>query len=182
MKIVVALTGASGVIYGTRLVEELSKNEEVFVIISENAKKVAEHECHDMIKKIPKKVKIFNESQIDAPIASSSFGAESMIICPCSMKTLSAISTGYANNLIHRCADIMIKDKKKLVLALRETPFSPIHLENMLKLSKIGVIILPLCPAWYHKPKNLDDIINFMVGKIMDSLRINNNLYKRWGL
>jgi 4-hydroxy-3-polyprenylbenzoate decarboxylase len=179
MKIVVALTGASGVIYGLRLIEELSKNNEVYAVISDSAKKVIKYE-HPEGMKINKKVKVFSQGQIGASIASSSFGVDAMVICPCSMKTLAAVSVGYSENLIVRCADVMIKERKKLVLAVRETPFSPIHLENMLKLSRLGVVILPLSPAWYNKPKNLDDMISFIIGKVLDSLGIQNNLYKRW--
>jgi len=180
MKLVVAITGASGAIYGIKLIEELAKKHEVFAVISEGAKKVIEHEHPGIDKKIPKKVKIFSENQIDASIASSSFGTEAMIICPCSMKTLAAVSVGYADNLIRRCADVMIKERKKLILCVREVPFSPIHLENMLKLSRIGVTIMPLSPGFYHKPKGLDDMVNFMVGKVLDFLGVENNLYKRW--
>lgn len=180
MKIAIAMTGASGVIYGFRLVEELSTDNEVFLIISNAAKKVIKHEIPDAIKKIPKKVKIIQEDNIESSLASSSFGLDAMIICPCSMKTLAAVSIGYADNLIHRCADVMIKDRRKLIIAPREMPFSAIHLENMLKLSRIGVDIIPLCPGFYHKPKNIDEIVNFVVGKIMDSLGVKNSLYKRW--
>jgi flavin prenyltransferase len=180
MKIAVAVTGASGIIYGFRLIEELSKTNDVFVIISNSAKKVIKHELPNAIKDLPKKVKVIEEDNIESSLASSSFGLDTMVICPCSMKTLAAISIGYADNLIHRCADVMIKERRKIIIAPRETPFSPIHLENMLKLSRMGVTILPLCPGWYHKPKTTDDICNFIVGKIMDSLGVKNNLYKRW--
>jgi 4-hydroxy-3-polyprenylbenzoate decarboxylase len=175
MKIIVGITGASGVIYGARLVEELKKTKnEIFIIISKNAKKIAKYENV----KLPKET--FDENEIDAPIASGSFLADCMIICPCSVKTLSAIANGYADNLITRSADVMIKEKRKLILVLRETPLSPIHLENALKLSKLGVQIMPASPAFYHNPKNLDESINFFVGKILDQIGIENNLYKRW--
>jgi len=180
MKIIVAITGASGSIYGIRLVEELAKNNEVFIIISDAAKLVIKHEYHDFKMETNEKVKIYDQDQIDAGIASASFGADAMIVCPCSMKTLAAIAVGYSDNLITRAADVMIKERKKLILVLRETPLSPIHLENMLKLSKLGIVIMPACPGWYHKPKKLDDMINFVVGKIIDELGIDNNLYKRW--
>lgn len=180
MKIAVAITGASGIIYGFRLVEELSKTNDVFVIISNSAKKVIKHELPNAMKDIPKKIKILEEDDIESSIASSSFGLDAMVVCPCSMKTLAAISIGYADNLIHRCADVMIKERRKIIIVPRETPLSPIHLENMLKLSRIGVAILPLCPGFYHKPKNINDIVDFMVGKVLDSLGIKNDLYERW--
>ena len=111
----------------------------------------------------------------------TAFGAESTIVCPCSMKTLSSIATGYADTLITRVADVAIKEKNKLIIVPREIPFSEIHLENMLKLSRINnIFILPACPGFYHNPKSIEDIINFMVGKILDKLEIKNNLYKRW--
>jgi len=178
-KIVVAITGASGVVYGIRLVEELSKSRDVYVVVSNAAKKVFQYEYPEGLRKI-KNIKIYSENDIDAPIASSSFCVDAMVICPCSMNTLAAISIGLSDNLIRRVADIMIKEGKKLILVLREMPFSQIHLENMLKLSKLGVVIMPACPGFYHKPKKIEDMINFVIGKILDNLAIKNNLYKRW--
>lgn len=182
MKVIVAITGASGVIYGLELIKKL-KEHELFIIVTKNAKKVMKHELEDYDKEIFKLKdfgKVLDTDDMEAPIASGSFKADAMVICPCSMKTLSAIATGFADNLVSRCADVMIKEKRKLILVPRETPLSPIHIENMLKLSKIGVSVLPPCPAFYHKPKAIGDMINFVVGKILDSLGINNNLYKRW--
>jgi 4-hydroxy-3-polyprenylbenzoate decarboxylase len=179
MKIIIAISGASGSVYGIRLVKELAK-EEVFLIVSNAAKKVIAYECPKEFNEIKDKVKIYSEDDIEAGIASSSFGTDAMVICPCSMKTLAAISIGYADNLITRCADIMIRERKKLILVPREMPLSEIQLENMLKLSRIGVTIMPACPGWYHKPKKLDEIINFVIGKVLDQLEIKNKLYKRW--
>ncbi len=183
-KIIVTMTGASGAQYGIKLVQELvNSGKEVHLVVSNGAKKVIEYEAQKEFKNLESldNLHIYNEDEIDAPIASSSFGAESTIICPCSMKTLSAIATGYADNLITRAADVAIKEKNKLIIVPREIPFSEIHLENMLKLSRINnVFIFPACPGFYHNPKNIEDIINFMVGKILDKLEIKNNLYKRW--
>ncbi|MFH1420422.1 MAG: UbiX family flavin prenyltransferase [Candidatus Aenigmatarchaeota archaeon] len=181
-KIIVAITGASGVIYGIRLAEELVKAEkEVYLVVSDAAKTVIDYEAKDKFNKLPKNIKVYSEKQIDAPIASSSFGSDATIICPCSMKTLASIAVGYADSLITRTADVAIKEKKKLIIVPRELPFSEIHLENMLKLSRISnVFILPACPGFYHNPRSIDDIVNFMVGKIMDNLGIENNLYKHW--
>ena len=175
MRIIVGITGASGVIYGARLVEELrKKGETVYVVITKNAKKIAEYEGV----KLP--VETFSEEEIDAAVASGSFNWDVMIICPCSMKTMAAIANGFSDNLITRAADVAIKEKRSLVLVIREMPLSPIHLNNAYKLSKIGVRILPASPAFYHKPKNIDDMINFVVGKILDQIGIEHNLFKRW--
>jgi len=175
MKIIVAITGASGVVYGARLVEELKKTKnEIFIIITKNAEKIAKYE--DV--KLPKAT--FGEDQIDAPIASGSFKVDGMIICPCSMKTMAAIANGYANNLVVRSADVMLKEKRKLILALRETPINAIHLENALKLSRLGVQIMPVSPGFYHKPKKVKDVIDFFVGRILDQLCVEHALFKRW--
>lgn len=178
MRYIVAITGASGVLYGLKLVDFLSKNNEVYLLISEAAKKVMKHEATGI--KINKKVVQLNEEDIDASIASGSFKVDGMVICPCSMKTLAAVANGYANNLICRAADVSIKERRKLILVPREMPFSVIHLENMLKLAKVGVTIIPACPSYYSNPKTIDELANTVIGKILDSLNVENNVTKRW--
>lgn len=174
-KIIVAITGASGVIYGARLVEALKAAKvQTFVIITKNARKVAEYEGV----KLPKPD--FSEEEIDASIASGSFKTDGMVVCPCSMKTMAGIAHGYAENLVVRAADVMLKERRKLVLVPRETPMNAIHLENALNLSRIGVQIMPACPGFYHKPKKIDDLIDFFVGKVLDQFDIENKLYTRW--
>lgn len=185
-RLILAITGASGIIYGIRLLDELSKNFEVSVILSKNAIQVIKHEIgieslHEFKQRFNKpNIKIYSENDIDASVASGSYKTRGMFIVPCSMKTLSSIASGYADNLITRAADVTIKEGRKLIISPREMPLSSIHLENMLKLAKIGVIIAPPVPAFYHKPNTIDDIVNFIVGKLLDSMGIENQLYRRW--
>jgi len=178
MSILVAITGASGVIYGVRLLEVLKdKNIKTYCVISKNAEKILSHEIGDFNLKIS----YYKEDEVEAPFSSGSFKLNAMVVVPCSMKTLAAIAHGYASNLITRSADVMLKERKKLIIVPRETPLNAIHLENMLKLANMGAIILPAMPAFYHKPEKLEDLIDFIVGKILDSLGVENKLYKRWG-
>lgn len=184
LKLIVGMTGASGIIYGVRLLEYLKTRQEIktFLIISEGAKKVIELETNFKINYIEKLADYsFNESDFTAPIASSSFLVDGMVIIPASMKTLAAIAHGFDNNLITRAADNILRLRKPLVIVPRETPLSPIHLENMLKLSKSGAVILPACPGFYTKPKRIEDLIDFIVGKVLDNLGITHDLYERWG-
>lgn len=175
MKIVVALTGASGSIVGFKLIEELKKMKfHVVTIISNAGRKVLNEETHIRLKTD------YEECDIEAPISSSSNKVDAFVICPCSMKTLSSIANGYSNNLITRLADVQLKMRRKLILCARETPYSLVHIENMKKVTLAGGIIMPLNVAYYFKPKTIDDINNFFVGKIFDLLDIENNLYKRW--
>ncbi len=177
MHLIVAITGASGVIYGLRLIEILrEKKIKYFCMVSDAAKKIISHEVggSELV------VKCIEENKIDAEPASGSSRMDGMIIIPCSMKTLSAVANGYATNIITRSADVMIKEKKRLVLVPRETPVNPIQLENMLKLSRIGVVVLPAMPAYYHRPKKVDDLVDFVVGKALDALDIENDLFERW--
>ena len=171
-KIIVSITGASGYSLGMRVCNLLPKDIEKHLILTDNAKVVANHE---------ENISIYNETQLDAPISSGSFGADAMIIVPCSMNTLAKISVGIADNLTSRTASVMIKERKTLLLAPRELPLSPIPLENMLKLSRIGVIIAPPIMGYYSDIKTLEDMENFIIGKWFDLLDIDNSLYKRWG-
>jgi len=193
--LVVAITGASGAIYGIRLVEELLRSGyRIYLLISKQAFSIIKTETgvnwagkteSEIEKKIQKyflsrDVKYYREDNLSAPISSGSFATDGMFVVPCSMKTLSGIANGYANNLIERAADVMLKEGKRLIISPREMPFNVIHLENMLKLARLGVKISPPIPAFYHKPKNINGIVDFVVGKILDSSGINNKLFKRW--
>ncbi len=175
MKVLVAITGASGVIYGIRLFNVLKKlNMETYCIITNAGLKVIEEEYG----KIP--FEYYKENDFSIPFVSGSQKLDAMVVIPCSMKTLALIANGIALNNITRIADVMLKEKRKLIIVPRETPLNVIHLENMLKLAKAGAIILPAMPAFYHKPKDMDDIINFIIGRVLDCLGIEHNLYKRW--
>ena len=180
--IVIAITGASGVIYGVKLIKALNElNIETGVVISKPAEIILEYEEGIKIEDIKKIAnQYFEANDLTASINSGSFRFDSLVIVPCSMKTLSSIANGYANNTISRVADVSLKEKRKTIIVPRETPLRSVHLENMLKISKEGGIILPAMPAYYHKPENIDDISNFIVGKILDSLNIENQLFKRW--
>lgn len=177
---VVGITGASGVIIGNRLIEELlARNFKVIGIITENGSKVIQHELGNNYA-LPPDAHYFDEQNGAAPINSSSFLIDGMVIAPCSMKTLAAIANGYSSNLITRAADNQLRTGRQLVLVPRETPLSTAHLENMLKLKQAGAIICPPMAAYYHNPQSVEDITNFFVGKILDLLHIENDLYQRW--
>ncbi|MER5175207.1 MAG: UbiX family flavin prenyltransferase [Candidatus Nitrosocosmicus sp.] len=182
LKIVVGITGSSGVIYGIKLLYFLNKIEiETHVILSKWAEKNIEIETDESIEKIKKLASFeYKENDMAASISSGSFKTNGMIIIPCSMKTLSSIANGYDDNLISRAASVTIKENRKLVIVPRETPLSQIHLSNMLKLAKIGVIILPAMPGFYHRPKTVNDLVLHIVGKTLDQFEISNEVFKRW--
>ena len=171
-KIIIATSGASGVNLGLKTLTLLPNSIEKHFIMSQNSKVVLQKEMLN--------VNVHNNDDISANIASGSFGVDAMIIAPCSMNTLAKIACGIADNLMTRCASVMIKEHKKLILAPREMPFSAIALENMQKLASLGVIIAPPVMAYYSEQQNLDDMENFVIGKWFDLLGIENNLYKRW--
>ncbi|NOZ84358.1 MAG: UbiX family flavin prenyltransferase [Epsilonproteobacteria bacterium] len=181
-RIIVGISGASGVIYGIRMLEVLSSEEvEVHLIVTEAAKKIAGYE-HDITYEKIKLLAKFCHSNDDiaAPIASGSFATEGMIIVPCSIKTLSGIANSYSDNLMIRAADVCLKERRKLILMVRETPLHLGHIELMAKVTRTGGIIVPPVPSFYHKPKSIDDIINQTIGKILDLFGIDHNLFKRW--
>lgn len=186
MKIIVAITGASGTEIGIRTIEELKKSGvEVYTVVSDAAKMVMKYESKDLdasMKRIEANSrKVYGEKDIAAPIASGSFKVDGMIVVPCSMKTLASIACGFSNNLITRAADVQLKQKRRLVLVPREAPLNSIHLENMLKLSNLGVWIMPPMMCFYNKPKTVDDMVSNTVGRILDAFEIENKLYKKWG-
>jgi flavin prenyltransferase len=180
--IVVAITGASGVVYGKRLLEVLKDmGKDTAVVVSDPAKIILEYELginEEDIKKLA--TEYYYPKDLTSSINSGSFQVESMIIAPCTMKTLSAIANGYANNAVTRAADVTLKERRKLVIVPRETPLRSIHLENMLKVSNEGGIILPAMPGFYHTPQSIEELVDFIAGKILDVLGIENNLFERW--
>ena len=171
MKLIVATSGASGVNLGIKALELLPESIDKHFIMSENSKTVLSKEMN---------ITMHDSKDISASIASGSFGTDAMIIAPCSMNTLAKIACGISDNLVTRCASVMIKEQKKLILAPREMPFSAIALENMQKLATLGVVIAPPVMAYYSEQQTLDEMENFIIGKWFDLLGIENNLYKRW--
>ena len=182
MHLIVAITGCSGVIYGVRLLEACRKlGVETDLIVSQAAEKLLELELGKTIKDIRKlATRNYSQDDIAAPLASGSVKTDGMVIAPCSMKTLGAIASGIADNLITRAADVTLKEGRPLVLVPRETPLNLIHLENMVKLKRAGATILPAMPGFYHKPKEILELIDFIVGRILDVLGVEHKLYRRW--
>jgi len=181
MRIVVAVTGASGVVIARNLLKNL-KEHEIHLIISKNAKKVINAELPPKERNLKKFADFFYDSEdLNSKLASSSFILDAMIVVPCSLKTLASIANGLSDNLISRCAENILKFNKKLILVVRDTPLSLAAIENMRKAKVAGAIILPANIAYYYKPKNVEDVTNFFVGKILDALSIDHKLYRRWG-
>jgi len=178
MRVLVAITGASGLPYATRLIDALEDLEiDYHGVVSEGARKMFTVEAKDKGELVED---FYRENQMEAPFSSGSYPLDAMVVVPCSMKTLSALAHGYASNLIARSADVMLKERRKLIVVPRETPLNSIHLQNMLRLSEMGAVILPAMPAFYHSPRTLGDMEDFIAGKILDSLGVKNDLYKRW--
>ncbi|MEL7567344.1 MAG: UbiX family flavin prenyltransferase [Dehalobacterium sp.] len=183
MKIVVGITGATGACYGIRLLEVLKDLKiESHLVMSNWAKKTIDLETSLSISDICNlSTYYYDENNQAAAVSSGSFKHHGMVILPCSMKTLGAIANGYASNLIHRSADVTLKEQRKLILAVRETPLNCIHLENMLKLARLGAVIMPPVPAFYNKPQAIEDIVDHFIGRVLDQLGVENNLYSPWG-
>lgn len=180
MKLVVGITGASGVGLGIKFLELLPKDVEVFAVISNSAKVTLKHEQKELFNTSYSNITFFDDTTISAPIASGSFKTDAMIIIPCSMNTLAKCNAGITDSLITRAFSVMIKEKRDVVLAPREMPFNPIQLENMTKLSMLGVTIAPPVIGYYSEQQTLEDMEKFLIGKWFDILKIEHNLYKRW--
>jgi flavin prenyltransferase len=181
-KIVIGFSGASGIIYGIRLLEVLhSINIQTYLIISEWAKKNIVIETPKTLEYVKSLSSVnYDNSKLDASVSSGSFLHDGMVIVPCSMKSLSSIANGYDDTLISRAASVTLKESRKLILVPRETPLSRIHLENMIKVQEAGAIVLPAMPGFYHNPSSIDQIVDHLVGKILDQLEIKHELFKRW--
>lgn len=195
--ITLAFTGASGAPYGLRLLEcLLAADYQVYLLISSAARVVlaTEHDLKlpahpeatqqalvDHFKCAPEKLVVCGKDDWFSPIASGSAAPKQMVVCPCSAGSVAAIAHGMSDNLIERAADVVMKERGQLLLVVRETPFSTLHLENMLKLSQMGVTIMPAAPGFYHQPKSIEDLVDFMVARILDHLGIELGLVPRWG-
>ncbi len=183
MKLIIGITGSTGVIYGIRVLEVLKAlGVETHLIISDWGQKCIPMETDYTVEDVKSlAVEVSDEKNMAASISSGTHKTDGMIVIPCSMKTLSSIANGYDETLVARAAGVILKESRKLILVTRETPFSAIHLENMLKLARLGVIILPPIPGFYAKPTSIDDLINHTIGKCLDQFDIDHNLYQRWG-
>lgn len=195
--VTLALTGASGMPYGLRLLQSLlAAGVTVYLLVSNAARIVARQEMDlslpgnsaelqaflsQRYSTAPGQLRVFGREEWFAPVASGSNPADAMVVCPCSMGSLASIAQGLSDNLIERAADVCLKEQRKLILVPRETPYSALHLENMLKLARMGVVILPPNPAFYHHPQTVEDMVDFVVARILDQLFIPHQLVTRWG-
>ena len=196
-KITIAITGASGSLYVLRLIECLvAADHQLYILCSSAARVVFDTEVGLKLPSSPDtagkvltekfhgkdgQITFFGKEQWFSPVASGSAAPKKMVVCPCSTGTLAAISQGMSDNLIERAADVVIKERGQLILVPRETPFSTIHLQNMLSLSQMGVTIMPAAPGFYHNPESINDLIDFMVGRLLDHLNIEQKIMPRWG-
>jgi polyprenyl P-hydroxybenzoate/phenylacrylic acid decarboxylase-like protein len=181
-RIVVGITGASGVVYGVRLLEVLNDlGVETHLVMSPAAKMTIVAETRYSIESVEKLAsKVYKFSDITATISSGSFETDGMVIIPCSMHTLGALASGVADSLLTRAAEVTMKEWRTMIVVPRETPLSLIHIENMARLARAGAIIVPAMPAFYFKPRVVEDIVNHLVGKVLDLLKLENSLFKRW--
>ncbi len=182
-KIIVGITGASGAIFGIRLLDVLraAPDVETHLILSKWGQQTLEHETTKTAKDVRALADVsYGAGEMSAAVSSGSFRTDGMVIVPCSMRTLGCIANGYGDSLVHRAADVVLKERRRLIIVPRETPLSEIHLENMLKLARMGVTILPSDPAFYAHPKTIDDLVDHTVARILDQLDIDSDLIERW--
>jgi len=181
-RLIVGITGATGAIFGVRLLQALQNIDvETHLVASPWASRTIEHETTYSFKDVKAMASVYYEpSNMGAAISSGSFITEGMVVAPCSMRTLAAIAQGYGDHLVHRAADVVLKERRRLVLLAREMPLSGVHLENMLKLSRMGVTIMPPMPAMYNHPQTVDDIVNHIVARVLDQFSIGADFARRW--
>lgn len=195
--VVLALTGASGMPYAIRLMEKiLESGSRLYLLYSSVAQIVIRQEMglslpsraqdaqeyfRERFKDLPGKLRVFGREEWFSPVTSGSNPPDAMVVCPCTMGSLAAFAAGMSQNVIERAVDVVLKERKKLIIVPRETPFSSMHLENMLKLSRAGAVILPANPGFYHQPKTVDDIVDYIVARILDHLDIAQDISPRWG-
>jgi len=182
-RLTVGISGATGVIYGIRLLEILSKSDvETHLVLSEAAQKTILMETDWQVEQVKALARVtYDVNDVGADIASGSFQSQGMVVIPCSMKSLSAIANSYNNNLLVRAADVTLKERHRLVVVVRETPLHKGHLSLMMRLADMGATILPPVPAFYFHPKTIDDLIKHTVGKVLDLFEIDHRLFERWG-
>ena len=182
-RIVVGISGASGGVMGVRLLAALRQaGVETHLVVTPGGWRSLARETSLTRGEIEAQASVcYAAEDLDAAIASGTFPADGMVVCPCSMGTVSAIANGTSDNLLERAADVVIKERGQLILVPRESPFSAIHLENMLKLARLGVTIMPAAPGFYHEPKSIEDLVDFMVARILDHLGVEHELTSRWG-
>jgi 4-hydroxy-3-polyprenylbenzoate decarboxylase len=181
-RIIVGITGATGAIFGVRLLEALgAAGVETHLVLSRWGQQTVEHETGLTLADLRERASVVHGSgNMAATVSSGSFRTEGMIVAPCSMRTAAAIAHGYGESLVHRAADVVLKERRRLVLVPRETPLSEVHLENLLKLARMGVTIIPPMPAFYNKPATVDDIVNHIVARVLDQFDIDASFAKRW--
>lgn len=184
MRLVIGITGASGVIYGIRALEVLKQLKvETHLVLSEWGEKTVRIETDrtgDYVRSLA--TRFYDDSNMAAPLSSGSFQVDGMAVIPCSMKTLASIANGFDDTLVARAAGVCMKESRKLVVVPREAPLSKIHIENMARLAGVpGVVIMPAMPGFYHRPKTMDDLVDYLVGKVLDQFGIRHDLFRRWG-
>lgn len=195
-EIVVGITGASGSIYGIRLIEELLREDrQVTLLLTDAGRQVMAHETgrdiaedpqaglEQLRKTLPRgeNLRHYRLNDFFAPVASGSSAPDAVILCPCSMGTAGRIAAGLSDNLLERVADVALKEERPLLLVPRETPFNQLHLENLLRLSRAGARIIPAMPGFYQQPQTIEDLVDFVVGKVLDNLGVSHQLFRRWG-
>jgi 4-hydroxy-3-polyprenylbenzoate decarboxylase len=181
-RLIIGMTGSTGAIFGIRLLEALKNSDvESHLIISKWAQRTIEHETRYTLEQVRAMASVVHsQGDMGASISSGSFLTEGMVVAPCSVRTLGGIANGYGEHLVHRAADVVLKERRRLVLLVRETPLSEVHLENMLKLARMGVVMLPPMPAFYNHPQTVDDVVDHIIGRVLDQFGIDAPFTKRW--